>query len=222
MYFLSEQLCFPHPLTVNTNGILAIGGDLSSERLLLAYNYGIFPWYNPNEPIIWWCPSPRFVIIPHKIKVAKSMNAYFNQNKFKVTYNTQFHTVIRHCKDIYRPGQNGTWISDEMETAYIKLYEMGYVRSVEVWENDALVGGLYGVEIGRMFFGESMFSLRPNASKFGFISLARQLEKEGFKCIDCQQPNPYLESLGGEFIHGKIFHNLLKENRILYGINEYF
>lgn len=218
MYFISDQIAFPHPATVKDSGILAIGGDLSHHRLLLAYNYGIFPWYNPNEPIIWWCPTPRFVIFPSRVKVAKSMNTYFNQHKFRVTFNEDFSSVIRHCQKTPRQGQNGTWLTDDMVKAYEHLFKLGYIRSVEVWEGDQLVGGLYGVEIGKMFFGESMFSLRPNASKFGFIVLARNLDSEGFKCIDCQQPNPYLESLGGEFIAGDDFHALLRENRVKYGL----
>ncbi|MEZ4910700.1 MAG: leucyl/phenylalanyl-tRNA--protein transferase [Saprospiraceae bacterium] len=213
MYYLSDQIAFPHPTTVKKSGILAIGGDLSTDRLILAYNFGIYPWYNPDEPIIWWCPSPRFVIFPPKVRVPKSMNAYFNQNKFRVTFNKDFGNIIRHCQKIHRPGQDGTWLTNDMVNAYEQLFKIGYIRSVEVWEKDDLVGGLYGVEIGKMFFGESMFSLKPNASKFGFITLAKSLEVEGFTCIDCQQPNPYLESLGGEFIAGETFHSLLRENR---------
>lgn len=212
-YYLDKEISFPHPDAVKPSGIIAIGGDLSVERLLLAYHYGIFPWYNENEPIIWWCPRPRFVIFPDKVKVAKSMNSYFNQQKYRVTYNQYFEDIIRYCQHTPRQGQEGTWINEDIVHAYTKLYKLGYATSVEVWEGDQLVGGLYGVKLGKVFFGESMFSLKSNASKFGFITLARRLATEGFYVIDCQQPNPYLESLGGEFITGPIFQNILSKNR---------
>lgn len=215
-YYLDESLFFPHPDTVKDSGILSIGGDLSFRRLLLAYQYGIFPWYNDHEPIIWWCPRPRFVIFPAKVKVAKSMNSYFNQNKYTVTYDSCFEDVILRCQYTPRQGQDGTWLNSNMVRAYTNLHQAGYAMSVEVWEEDELVGGLYGVNIGKMFFGESMFSTRSNASKFGFISLARKLAAEGYWVIDCQQPNPYLESLGGEFISGETFHYMLKKNRLLW------
>lgn len=216
-YLLDYQISFPHPDNVKPSGILAIGGDLSVERLLLAYQYGIFPWYNPNEPIIWWCPRPRFVIFPEKVKVSKSMNSYFNQNKFTVTYDRYFKDIIRCCQYAPRHGQDGTWINDDIVNSYSKLHELGHAISVEVWEGEDLVGGLYGVTLGKVFFGESMFSLKSNASKFGFISLARRLAEEGYVVIDCQQPNPYLESLGGEFITGEQFQKILTKNRVLQG-----
>ncbi|HMR89464.1 MAG TPA: leucyl/phenylalanyl-tRNA--protein transferase [Saprospiraceae bacterium] len=212
-YYLDKEISFPHPDAVKPSGIIAIGGDLSVERLLLAYHYGIFPWYNENEPIIWWCPRPRFVIFPDKVKVAKSMNSYFNQQKYQVTYNQHFEDIIRYCQHTPRHGQDGTWINEDIVQSYTKLHKLGFATSVEVWEGDQLVGGLYGVKLGKVFFGESMFSLKSNASKFGFITLARRLASEGFYVIDCQQPNPYLESLGGEFITGPIFQNILSKNR---------
>ncbi len=213
-YFLDRQISFPHPDSVKPSGILAISGDLSTERLLLAYHYGIFPWYNENEPIIWWCPRPRFVIFPDRVKVAKSINSYFNKNKFQVTFNQHFTDIVRHCQYSPRTGQDGTWINNDIVSAYTKLHESGYATSVEVWEDDQLIGGLYGVNIGKVFFGESMFSLKSNASRFGFITLARKLVSDGFYVIDCQQPNPYLESLGGQFIPGKDFQDILVLNRI--------
>lgn len=212
-YYLDKEISFPHPDAVKPSGILAIGGDLSIERLLLAYHYGIFPWYNENEPIIWWCPKPRFVIFPEKVKIAKSMNSYFNQQKYQVTYDQHFQDIIRYCQHTPRHGQEGTWINEDIVHAYTKLHKQGFALSVEVWEGDQLVGGLYGVKLGKVFFGESMFSLKSNASKFGFITLAKRLTSEGFYVIDCQQPNPYLESLGGEFITGSIFQNILSKNR---------
>lgn len=219
-YFLDHGISFPHPEAVKPSGILAIAGDLSPERLLLAYQYGIFPWYNYNEPIIWWCPRPRYVIFPSKIKVSKSMHSYFNQNKFQVTYNQDFEKVINMCRTTIRHGQKGTWIDDKIVQAYTNLHEMGYAVSVEVWDKNQLVGGLYGIAIGNAFFGESMFSHANNASKFGMITLARKLEKDGYKVIDCQQPNPHLEKMGGEFITGQQFQNILAENRRYFLQNE--
>jgi leucyl/phenylalanyl-tRNA--protein transferase len=213
-YFLDDNISFPHPEAVKPSGILAIGGNLSIDRLLLAYHFGIFPWYNDNEPIIWWCPKPRYVIFPDKVNVPKSMNAYFNQKKYQVTYNRHFTDVVRFCQLTPRNGQDGTWINDDIVSSYSRLNEMGYAMSVEVWDGDELVGGLYGVNLGKVFFGESMFSLKSNASKFGFISLARRLAEEGYAVIDCQQPNPYLQSLGGEFITGNDFQTILRKNRM--------
>lgn len=209
-------LYFPHPAVVNREGILGIHGDLSVERLLLAYNYGIFPWYNEGDPILWWCPSPRFVIFPEKVKVAKSLRTYFNNNKYQVTYNQSFSDIIQFCRYAPREGQSDTWITDAIVESYIDLHYRGFATSVEVWENEILVGGLYGVQIGKVFFGESMFSLKSNASKFGFVSLARKLHQDGFMLIDCQQPNAYLTSLGGEFISGREFHSVLQKNRLIY------
>lgn len=213
-YYLDQHISFPHPEVVKPSGIIAISGDLTVERLLLAYHFGIFPWYNDNEPIIWWCPRPRFVIFPNKVKVSKSMNSYFNQNKFQVTYNQHFNEVIRNCQYTPRNGQDGTWINEDIVQGYNELHKLGYAMSVEVWDGNDLVGGLYGVKLGKVFYGESMFSTKSNASKFGFITLARKLEAEGFCIIDCQQPNPYLESLGGEFIDGFVFQEILQLNRV--------
>ncbi len=214
MHFISKRInFFPHPDTVFNSGILCLGGSLDSDTLLMAYHYGIFPWYNDNEPVIWWCPQPRYVIFPEWVRIPKSMNTYFNNNKYRVTYNQNFAEVIRQCRTIPRNGQPGTWINDDIENSYIGLHNQGYATSVEVWDDQGLAGGLYGVQIGKVFFGESMFSLRPNASRFGFISLARNLESRGFYVIDCQQPNPYLESLGGEYISGDLFHSILRKNR---------
>jgi leucyl/phenylalanyl-tRNA--protein transferase len=216
MYYLDESVVFPHPASAKVSGILAIGGNLNVERLVLAYNYGIFPWYNENEPIIWWCPSPRFVIFPNKVKVSKSIRPYFSQQRYRVTYNQHFQDIIRFCQHVPRRGQDGTWINEDIVTAYTAMHEEGYALSVEVWEGDELIGGLYGLTLGKVFFGESMFSLKSNASRFGFISLARLLEKEGFMVIDCQMENPYLASLGGHFISGAHFQAILQANRKIF------
>jgi leucyl/phenylalanyl-tRNA--protein transferase len=169
VFWLTEEISFPPPELANEDGILAVGGDLSTDRLLLAYSMGLFPWFNPDDPILWWSPDPRFVLYPDKLKVAKSMRPYFNQNKFQVTFDTCFEKVIMACQQQYRKGQSGgTWITDEMVTSYTQLNKLGFAHSVEVWKDEELVGGLYGISLGKIFFGESMFAKRSNASKFGF------------------------------------------------------
>lgn len=205
---------FPHPELSHESGVLAIGADLSVDRLLLAYQYGIFPWFNPHEDVLWWYPNPRCVIFPSKIKVAKSMRPYFNQKKYQVSYDTCFDRVIKACRDTYRPGQGGTWLSDDFITSYTILHEMGYVRTVEVWDGEDLVGGLYGVQVANVFCGESMFSLAKNASKFGLISLCRKLVDDGVKVIDCQIETPHLRSLGAEMIPASEFGSILRQNRL--------
>ncbi len=217
MYELSQNdLYFPPPEEAHSNGMLAVGGDLSPERLLHAYSHGIFPWYNPGDPIIWWTPDPRFVLFPERLKVHKSMRPYFNQQKFSVSYDREFEQVIHHCQRNHRKGQyGGTWITEEMVQAYTNLHRLGHAHSVEVWQDGELVGGLYGVALGKVFFGESMFTLVSNASKYGFISFVRQLEKEGYRLIDCQQQTRHLASLGAEAIPRGRFLEILKENRVL-------
>ncbi len=205
---------FPHPELADERGILAIGGDLSIDRLITAYSFGIFPWYSQDDPIIWWCPEPRFVLYPDKLKVSKSMRPYFNQKKYHVSFDTFFPHVVKACQKIRRDGQEGTWITNDMFEAYCALHERGYAHSVEVWKGDKLAGGLYGVSLGKMFFGESMFSLAPNASKFALISLTRRLIERGFTLIDCQQETDHLRSMGAENISRKNFLNLLRKNRL--------
>ena len=195
------------------NGILAVGGDLSPERLLLAYERGIFPWFNEGEPIIWWSPDPRFVLFPDELKISKSMRPYFNQQKFTVMLDTQFEAVMRGCQTGNRPGQFGeTWITEDMLEAYVRLHHLGYAHSVEVWKEAELVGGLYGISIGKVFFGESMFARVANASKFGFIILVKKLQELGFQLIDCQQATSHLGSLGARAIARKTFLEILQKN----------
>lgn len=214
VFWLTEELSFPPADLANEDGILAIGGDLSTERLLLAYSMGLFPWFNPEDPILWWSPDPRFILYPQNLKVSKSMRPYFNQKKFKVTFDAQFEKVMIACQQQYRKGQvGGTWITDEMITSYTQLHKMGFAHSVEVWQGDELVGGLYGISLGKIFFGESMFAKVSNASKFGFISLVKRLEQLGFWLIDCQQRTKHLESLGGEFISRREFLLLMEKNK---------
>ncbi len=204
---------FPHPELANREGILAVGGTLSAERLLLAYRKGIFPWFNPDDPIIWWSPDPRFVLFPEELKVSRSMRPYFNQLKFQVSYDQAFRNVINACQSSKRPNQGGeTWITGSMVDAYCKLHELGYAHSVEVWNDDRLVGGLYGVSLGKCFFGESMFSLESNASKFGLISLTHELQERGFWLIDCQQETSHLASMGARSIPRKFFLEILERN----------
>ena len=209
MYFLTKDLKFPDVNFANEDDILAIGGDLSPERLLLAYKSGIFPWFNEGEPIVWYAPIERMVLFPNEVKVSKSMRQTLKKQQFKITENQDFEAVIFHCKNTYRPGQGGTWITDEMEQAYIKLHKLGIAKSIEVWENDQLVGGLYGIDLGTVFCGESMFSLVSNASKTAFIYLAKMLEQENYKIIDCQVYNEHLESLGAREIPRIAFMNIL-------------
>ena len=214
VFWLSDtNINFPDPSFANEDGILAVGGDLSPARLLLAYRTGIFPWFNPGDPILWWSPDPRFVLFPKELKVSKSMRPYFNQKKFDLSYDTQFRSVIEACSQVYRKGQGGgTWITDEMIDAYCELHRLGYAHSVEVWKAGKLVGGLYGIALGKCFFGESMFSLESNASKFGFISLVKMLEEQEFNLVDCQQKTRHLESLGGRSIARIQFLEILEKN----------
>ncbi len=209
-----NELSFPHPEEAhNAEGIVAVGGDLSVDRLLLAYRSGIFPWFNADEPPIWWCPDPRCVLFPKDIKVHKSMRSYFNQKKFDVTYDKCFERVMRGCQTIVRKGQEGdTWITEDFIQAYTKLHEMGLAHSVEVWKDGELVGGLYGVSLGKVFFGESMFSHVPNASKYGFITLVKKLEQLGFWLIDNQIVSQHLLSLGATTISRKAFLEYIRRN----------
>lgn len=212
MYFLSQELYFPPVAEASPEGVLAIGGDLSPERLILAYKNGIFPWFNDDEPILWWAPPERMVLFFEDLKISKSMRNVLNQNKFTITFNTAFRDVISNCKKIYRKDQPDTWITDEMVEAYCKLNELGYAKSVEVWQNDELVGGLYGIDLGHIFCGESMFSKVSNASKVAFIHLAKKLEKENYRILDCQVYNDHLASLGCIEIDREDFMLVLKAN----------
>ena len=206
MHYLTKDLVFPPVSKASEDGFLAIGGDLSPERLILAYKSGIFPWFEEGDPILWWSPNPRMVLFFEDLVVSKSMRNILNRDTFKVTFNHDFRGVIFNCQKIKRDGQHGTWITNDMIDAYCKLNELGIAKSVEVWQDDELVGGLYGVDLGNIFCGESMFSKVPNASKVAFIHWSRHLEANNYKLLDCQIYNPHLESLGcleisrGEFI----------------------
>jgi leucyl/phenylalanyl-tRNA--protein transferase len=210
MYFLFDNLYFPPVSEADEEGILAVGGDLSSERLKLAYKRGIFPWFNEGESILWWAPNPRMVLFLDELVVSKSMRNILNRNVFTVTFNTRFKDVILNCQQVLRNGQDGTWISDEIIESYCELHNQGIAKSVEVWQYEVLVGGLYGVDLGHVFCGESMFSKVSNASKVAFISLVRHLKQENYKLLDCQVYNPHLESLGCREIDRDDFMSILK------------
>lgn len=203
---------FPPVTEASYEGILAVGGDLGPERLLLAYRYGIFPWFDNDEPILWWSPPQRMVVNPQDYKTAKSLRNILNRQLFKVSFNKNFSEVIRNCKTVHRKGQDGTWITDSMVQAYEKLHEMGFAKSVEVWQNDELVGGLYGVDLGKVFCGESMFSKVPNASKVAFVTLIKQLKEENYRLLDCQVHNDHLEKLGAFEISRDSYIKILKSS----------
>ena len=208
MYYLTENIWFPDVDETTEDGLLAIGGDLSPERLMLAYKKGIFPWFEENQPIVWWSPDPRMVLFPNELKVSKSMRQVLRNSGFVVTVNKSFKEVITECSKAKREGQLGTWITKDMIEAYTKLHELGYAKSVEVWQNDKLVGGLYGIDLGSVFCGESMFAKVSNASKVGFITF---LQNTDYRLIDCQVYTEHLASLGAIEIPRKEFIQHLQE-----------
>ena len=201
---------FPPPETW-TDSIISVGGNLSPGMLLSAYEQGIFPWYGPDDPIIWQSPDPRMIIFPEKLHISRSMKKILEKGEFEVRINGDFEAVIRGCSAIERPGQGGTWITSDIIEAYTEMNRLGWMLSAEAWLDGELAGGCYGVRMGNMFFGESMFALKPNASKAAFLSLATLLFSNGVKFIDCQMPSKHLRSLGGEEISREKFLELLKE-----------
>lgn len=207
---LDASMDFPDPSLAEPDGLLAIGGDLSPTRLIEAYRKGIFPWFEGDVPL-WWSPDPRFVLFPASLKVSDSMKALARKQTFTYTRNKAFREVIAACKTIHRPGQAGTWITAGMQKAYQRLHAMGFALSAEAWRDGQLAGGLYGVRIGRIFFGESMFARESNASKFAFIELVRELQAEGVVLIDCQVHTAHLESLGAKMIPRKLYLNYLRD-----------
>ena len=212
MVLLGAALVFPPVEMASSEGILAFGGDLKPERLMLAYRSGIFPWYNEGEPIIWYCPEERMVLFPNELRISKSMHQVMRSKTLTITNNTAFEQVISQCQNSPRKDQLGTWITDDMKQAYLKLHELGFARSVEVWQDDELVGGLYGIDLGHVFCGESMFSKASNTSKLAFIHLVQQLEKKQYKLIDCQVYNEHLESLGAREIPRNEFMEILLDD----------
>jgi leucyl/phenylalanyl-tRNA--protein transferase len=210
VFTLNKELIFPPVHLAEPDGLLAMGGDLSTERLLLAYRNGIFPWYNEDIPL-WWCPDPRFVLLPGELKVSKSMQQLFKKEAFRFTINKAFTDVINNCKVTTRRGQDSTWITEEVKRAYTKLHQLGYAHSAETWFDGQLVGGCYGIRMGAVFFGESMFSKVSNASKYAFIKYVQQLISEHVQLIDCQVYTEHLESLGAKMIERKTFIDLLHQ-----------
>ena len=210
LFVLENNLSFPPVHQAEPDGMLAIGGDLSEERLIAAYKLGIFPWYE-GDYILWWCPDPRFVLFPEELKISRSMKQILKKEEFRFTTDKAYEQVISQCKTIDRKGQEGTWIGDEVKQAYIKLHEKGIAHSAEVWDRDELAGGLYGIRLGKVFFGESMFSKKNNASKYAFIKYVDQLKKEDVQLIDCQVYTSHLESLGARMIPRKEFSTMLKK-----------
>lgn len=211
IYRLINEPIFPSPDESEPDGLLAVGGDLSPERLLTAYSTGIFPWYDDQSPILWWSLDPRLILFFDDLHVSKRLRRRIKSGCYKVTLDEQFEMVVDNCAGKFRPGQKGTWILPEMKEAYVRLYRLGFAHSVEVWEGDELVGGLYGVSLGRFFSGESMFFFKPDASKFGFSFLVRFLAHRDFEFVDCQQPTDHLKSLGAVEVIRSDFLNMLKK-----------
>lgn len=210
MFFLDDKHYFPPVNTASPEGVVAVGGDLHPDRLILAYRSGIFPWFEDGQPILWWSPDPRMVLFPDELKVRKSMRQFMRNSGLKVTRDQAFEQVIRECALIDRPGQCGTWITNEMIRAYTDLHAKGIARSVEVWDGDTLVGGLYGIDLGNVFCGESMFAKKSNASKLAFISLVQELKEKNYELIDCQVYTDHLASLGAREIPREVFMSYIE------------
>ena len=214
-YQLDKEVWFPPVELAEGCGLLAVGGDLSPERLLLAYSLGIFPWYNQDEPILWWSPDPRCVLLPSQLHVSRSLKRFIRKQLYRISFNEKFAAVISMCSQL-RAGidGSGTWINPKMEAAYIRLHELGFAHSVECWDGEQLVGGLYGVCIGRCFFGESMFSLSTNASKVVLVHLLEYLHQQGFELLDCQQTTDHLVSMGATEISRQKFLQYLHHSQV--------
>ena len=220
IFRIEDDIAFPDPLLAEEDGLLGVGGDLCIDRLLFAYQLGIFPWYAEDTPILWYAPLKRFVINPTDLKVSKSMRQVLRKGQFRFTINQAFEQVITNCANIARPDQDGTWIVDDMRRAYIELHNLGFAHSVEVWENEELVGGLYGVLVGKVFCGESMFSKVSNSSKAALIYLIQNFELE---LVDCQIYSEHLETLGAKLIDAKAFYSILeKQNYVKHGLQTLF
>ena len=209
MVRLGEDFVFPSPRRADSHGIVAYGGDLKPQRIIQAYKNGIFPWFESDDNLLWWSPDPRMILYPDKIKVSKSLKSFIKKTTLKVTFNNDFEEVINSCSNIKRLGQKGTWITPGLKKSFTKLHEMGLAISVEVWKNSEIVGGLYGLDLGDVFCGESMFSKSTNASKLALVSLSLELKKNSYRFIDCQVPSQHLKSMGAEEISREDFLKIL-------------
>jgi len=212
VYQLTDTLIFPPAELAEKDGLLAIGGDLSPERLLLAYGTGIFPWFSEGDPILWWSPSPRLIIFPDEFKIPKRLSRLIRRKKFSVTLDKAFRQVISACATLDERKEKGTWITGDMIEAYCRLHDMGYAHSVECWQDDKLAGGLYGISLGRVFFGESMFSRQPDSSKIALVSLVKKITAWDFDLIDCQMKTAHLMQFGAREIPGPEFQKLLAKS----------
>jgi leucyl/phenylalanyl-tRNA--protein transferase len=211
VFRLPDEIVFPSPELAEDDGLLAVGGDLSVERLLLAYSLGIFPWYSEDSPILWWSPDPRLVLVPEELKISRSLRQRMKKGIFRVTFDTAFEKVMKGCAEVPRKDGQGTWITEEMIEAYCRLHEKGVAHSVESWAEGRLAGGLYGVALGGVFFGESMFSRRSDASKAALVTLVERLKGEGFRIIDCQMTTAHLMSMGAREIPRPEFLKIIKK-----------
>jgi leucyl/phenylalanyl-tRNA---protein transferase len=209
IYALDDRIIFPDPNLADESGLLAVGGDLSPERLLLAYSSGIFPWYSENDPIMWWSPDPRMILIPERMKVSKSIKQSLNKKTLEIRFDTRFESVIASCSKAPGRDQDGTWITDEMKQAYLALHNLGYAHSVETYDGNELVGGLYGISLGKAFFGESMFFKKRDASKIALYFLVQKLMEWDFHFIDAQVETDHLKSMGANLVPRKEFLNSL-------------
>ena len=207
-----DQVILPHPFTAESEGILAVGGQLTPQILLLAYRFGIFPWYSPGDPRAWWFTHPRSVLFPSEIHITKSMNRFRRKSDWRVSIDKSFDQVIAACREVSRSDQETTWIQEDITEVFIELHKLGYAHSIEVWDGNELVGGLYGMAIGKVFYGESMFTYKSNASKMALIYLCELLEKRGFYLIDCQQETDHLNSMGAHNISAEMFMTHLRRN----------
>jgi len=220
---LIDYISFPSVEDADEDGLLAMGGNLSPDTLISAYKQGIFPWFNENQPILWWSPDPRLVLFPNDIKISRSLAKVIRKNVFTISYNKAFEQVIKGCADTrLNAPESGTWISHSMYTAYCRLHQLGYAHSIEVWQKDDLVGGLYGIAIGNVFYGESMFSRVSNASKVALVNLCQNLQKQGFQIIDCQVTSTHLISMGAVEISRDAFLKHLKSINIQQNSRHHF
>ena len=200
MQQLGDDYKFPSPQSATNEGVVAVGGDLNPLRILEAYKNGIFPWFNDDENLMWWSPDPRMILFPEKIKISKSFKSFLKKKEYRVSFNENFEDVIESCSNMKRVNQKGTWITNGLKQSFIALHLMGYAHSVEVWQNGVIIGGLYGLDLGNIFCGESMFSIKSNASKVGLYFLCQELKQNNYSFIDCQVPSQHLRSLGAEEI----------------------